>query len=175
MGWPHGPRHWLFEPGIYMVTAGTYQKVPHLHSPERLDYFQERLFTIAGEFSWTLQAWALFANHYHFIATSPDDPKTLRKFLGKLHMTTAKQLNLWDEKPGRRVWFQFWDSPITFEQSYLARLNYVHYNPMKHGVIDYPDNYRWCSAAWFSQNASPALVKTVQSFKIDQIKIPDDF
>ena len=158
-----------------MVTAGTYQKVPHLHSPERLDYFQERLFALAAEFSWTLQAWALFANHYHFIATSPDEPGTLKKFLGKLHMTTAKQLNLWDEKPGRRVWFQFWDSHITFERSYLGRLNYVHNNPVKHGVIVDAGNYHWCSAAWFSQSASPALVKAVQNFKIDQIKIPDDF
>jgi len=175
MSWPHGPKRWLFTPGIYMVTAGTYQKAPHLNNPERLEYFQEALFKIAAEFSWQLQAWALFANHYHFIATSPDDPNSLKKFLSKLHMTTAKQLNLWDEKPGRRVWFQFWDTHITFERSYLARLNYVHCNPVKHGVTNNAEDYRWCSAGRFAQNAAPAMVKTVQSFKTDQIKIPDDF
>jgi hypothetical protein len=35
LNWPHAPKHWLYEPGIYMVTAGTYQKLPHLNSPER--------------------------------------------------------------------------------------------------------------------------------------------
>jgi hypothetical protein len=22
MNWPHAPTHWLFEPGLYMATAG---------------------------------------------------------------------------------------------------------------------------------------------------------
>ena len=121
MNWPHTPKHWLFEPGTYMVTTGTYQKLPHLNSPQRLDFFLESLFARAGEFGWDFRAWAVLANHYHFIAHSPSDPGTLRKFLGKLHMQTAKQINLWDNTPGRKVWFQFWDSHITFERSYLAR------------------------------------------------------
>jgi putative transposase len=174
MNWPHAPAHWLFEPGIYMVTAGTYQKLPHLNTPERRDLFLEALLQRAAEFAWTLRAWAVMSNHYHFVAASPQDPCILKRFLGKLHMTTAKQLNEWDGQPGRRVWFQYWDSHITFERSYLARLNYVHNNPVKHGVAA-AGSYRWCSAAWFAGNASPAFVATVQSFKTDMLNVPDDF
>jgi hypothetical protein len=47
MNWPHGPAHWLFEPGLYIVTAGTYQKLPHLSSPLRLDFFLDSLFRCA--------------------------------------------------------------------------------------------------------------------------------
>ena len=175
MNWPHGPVHWLFEPGLYIVTTGTYCKLPHLSSPSRLDFFQESLFRYASEFSWDLRAWAVLANHYHFVAASPSNPGTLRKFLGKLHMQTAKQLNCWDNTPGRTVWFQFWDSHITFERSYLARLNYVHYNPARHGVVPIAENYKWCSASWFARTASPAFVNTVKSFKTDQVNVPDDF
>jgi hypothetical protein len=50
MNWPHAPGHWLFEPGLYMVTAGTYQKLSHLHSPLRLDFFLGCLFDYATEF-----------------------------------------------------------------------------------------------------------------------------
>ena len=175
MNWPHAPTHWLFEPGLYMVTAGTHQKLPHLKTSERLDFFLESLFAHAGEFGWELRAWAVLANHYHFVAVSPPDPGTLRKFLGKLHMQTAKQINLWDNTPGRKVWFQFWDSRITFEKSYLARLHYVHYNPALHGVVPLAENYKWCSASWFARNASPALVATVKSFKTDRLTVPDDF
>ena len=89
-------------------------------------------------------------------------------------MKTAEQLNLWDNKPGRKVWFQFWDSH-TYERSYLARLNYVHQNPVRHGVVAVAEQYKWCSAKWFSQNAPPALAKSVGSFKIDQVNVPDDF
>ena len=109
MNWPHAPSHWLFERGLYMVTAGTYRKLPHLNSPERLDFFQESLFEYANAFGWNLRARAVLANHYHFVAASPTDPQT-RKFLGKLHMQTAKQFNCSDNTPGRTVWFQFWDS-----------------------------------------------------------------
>jgi putative transposase len=158
-----------------MVTAGTYTKAPHLHSSERLDFFLESLFDHAAEFNWSLRAWAVLTNHYHFVAASPSAAETLSTFLGKLHMQTSKQLNRWDKTPGRKVWFQFWDSRITFERSYLARLNYVHHNPVKHGVCNLAENYRWCSAAWFARNASPAFLKTVRSFKVDQLQIPDDF
>ena len=175
MNWPHAPRHWLFEPGIYMVTAGAFQKLHHLSTPERRDFFLESLFACAAEFGWQLRAWAVLSNHYHFVAASPPDPATLRRFLGKLHMTTAKQLNEWDGTAGRKVWFQAWDSHITFETSYLARLNYVHYNPVRHGVVDLAENYPWCSANWFARNASPAFVATVKSFKTDKLNVPDDF
>ena len=175
MNWPHGPAHWLFEPGLYIVTAGTYRKLPHLNSPLRLDFFQRSLFECASEFGWDLRAWAVLGNHYHFVAASPSRPGTLRKFLGKLHMQTARQLNLWDNTPERRVWFQFWESRITFERSYLARLNYVHHNPARHCVVPLAENYNWCSASWFAENAPPAFVNTVKSFKIDRINLPDDF
>ena len=177
MNWPHAPKHWLFEPGTYMVTTGTYQKRPHLNTPERRDSFVEALFAGAAEFGWSMrEAWAVLPNHYHFIACSPaGDPGTLQRFLGKLHMTTSKHLNDLDGQPGRKVWFQFWDSHITFERSYLARLNYVHHNPVHHGIVDNAKNYSWCSAAWFERNAPAGFVKTVNSFKTDQLKIPDDF
>ena len=175
MNWPHAPAHWLFAPGLYVVTAGTYRKLPHLNSPQRLDLVQKSLFDYAHEFSWQLRAWAVLANHYHFVAASPPDPCTLGKFIGKLHMKTAKQLNLWDNTPGRKVWFQFWESHITFERAYWARLNYVHNNPTKHGVIPLAENYKWCSASWFIQNASPSFANTVKNFKTDRVNVPDDF
>ena len=175
MNWPHAPAHWLFEPGIYIVTASTYRKVHHLNSPERKDFFQQSLFQITSEFGWQLQAWAILSNHYHFVAHSPDDPQTLRRLINKLHMTTAKEFNLQDGTPGRKVWYQYWDTHLTYQKSYLARLKYVHYNPVKHGVVANAENYRWCSAAWFAQNAPPAFVKTVMSFKTDRVKVPDEF
>ena len=175
MNWPHAPAHWLFEPGMYMVTAGIYRKKPLLNLPERLDFVLESLFTRAEEFGWNLRAWAVMSNHYHFVASSPEDPATLRQMLGKLHMNVAKRINEWDAQSGRKVWHQFWDSRITFERSYLARLRYVHGNPVHHGVAENAENYKWCSAAWFARTAPGAFVKTVQGFKADQIAVPDDF
>jgi putative transposase len=173
--WPHAPAHWRFEPGNYMVTAGTYGKVHHLHSPERRDLVLATLFDVAMEFGWQSQAWAVLSNHDHFVARSPDDPATLRRITGKVHMTTAKELNRLDDTPSRKVWFQYWESHLTFERSWLARLNYVHHNPARHSIVANAQNWRWCSAAWFAENASPAFRATMEEFKVERINVPDDF
>ena len=80
-----------------------------------------------------------------------------------------------DDMIGRSVWFNFWDTKLTYERSYLARLNYVHQNPVKHGLVNVANQYRWCSAAWFERTAAPAMVKTIYGFKIDKLNIADDY
>jgi putative transposase len=95
--------------------------------------------------------------------------------LSKLHTQTAIVLNKWDEAPGRRVWFQYWDSRITYQASYYARLKYVHQNPVHHGVVANAENYPWCSASWFRRTARPAVVATVNGFKTDRVRVRDDF
>ena len=76
---------------------------------------------------------------------------------------------------GRQVWFNYWDTQLTFEKSYLARLSYVHQNAVKHGLVRQAHEYRWCSAAWFERTATPAHVKTIYGFKTDRVKIEDDY
>ena len=90
-------------------------------------------------------------------------------------MKLAKEINSTDGTPGRKVWYQYWDSYITFERSFLARLNYVHNNPVHHGLVAEASSYRWCSAAWFEREANPAFVKSVKEFKTERLNIPDDF
>jgi len=167
--------HVLLERGIYMVTAGTYGKVHFFQTPERRDLLLERLQLCTAERGWELQAWSVMANHYHFIALSPDDPATLRRVLNKLHMTTAKAANELDGTPGRKVWHEFWDSHLTFERSYLARLNYVNQNPVRHGLVPVASQYRWCSAAHFERHVSSSFQRTVSAMPIDKLELRDDF
>ena len=37
--------------------------------------------------------------------------------------------------------------------SLLARLNYVHNNPVHHGIVPAARQYPWCSASWFENSA----------------------
>jgi putative transposase len=132
------------------------------------------LLKVTTEFDWRLQAWAVMANHYHFVAAT-EHPDTLGTMLGKLHATSARQLNREDETPGRRVWFQYWDSHITYEASWLARLHYVHTNPVHHGIVTCADSYRWCSAHAFSLDPNRSFVETVNRMKTDTISVVDAF
>ena len=80
-----------------------------------------------------------------------------------------------DEAEGRKVWRNFWDTKLTWEKSYFARLNYVHQNPVKHGLVLVANQYRWRPAAWFERTASASMVKTIYGFKTDKLKIDDDY
>ena len=176
--WPHAPAHLLSETGTYFVTAGTYRKEHHFRGAERLAVLQRGLLKLASEHGWQLEAWAVFSNHYHFIAHSPADAPTaegLSKMLGVLHAKTAGWVNRLDRAPGRQVWHNFWDTRLTYQNSYLARLSYVHHNAVKHGLVPVASQYPWCSAGWFERTASPAQVKSVYRFKTDQVKVFDEF
>jgi len=173
--WPHSPIHRLGAAGAYMVTPGTYRKEHFLRDATRLQLVHDSVLEVAAEFGWELQAWAVLANHYHFIAASPEQAGSLRRMLSKLHSRTSDSLNQLDGTPGRKVWFQFWDKHLTYPRSYLPRLRYVHENAVHHRVVLAAEDYPWCSAAWFARTASRGFQRTVKSFKIDRLNVPDDF
>src|SRR3954470_5622965 len=139
--WPHAPVHKLEENGTYIVTTRTYQKLHHFNAPERRQLLEERLLKLALEYEWNIEAWAVFSNHYHFIGYTQNSAKNLRFFLGQLHEQTAKWVNRTDSAPGRKVWHNFRDTQLTYQRSYLARLNYVHHNPVWHGLVRQPAEY----------------------------------
>jgi len=173
--WPHAPPHWAFQPGTYFVTAGTFRRVRHFRDGSRLQYLTQLLLSTAEEFGWKLEAWAIFSNHYHFVAKSDGHSVVLSRWLKSLHGRSSVWLNREDGVSGRKVWHNFRETPLTFERSYYARLSYVHRNAVHHGLVARPEDYLWCSASWFAQNASAAAVKTVYSFKTDRINVDDDF
>ena len=71
--WPHAPEHRLSVRGTYFVTVGTYLKQHHFRGAERLCVLHRGLLTVCQDDKWRLEAWAVFSNHYHFIAHSPED------------------------------------------------------------------------------------------------------
>ena len=173
--WPHAPVHRLDSNGIYMVTAATLQKNHLFADSDKLTLLENGLLSLAKQYQWQLEAWAVFTNHYHFVARRELESASLARLVKHLHADSARKLNRLDGKVGRRVWFNFWDTKLTYERSYLARLNYVHQNPVKHGLVIMANQYRWCSAAWFERVAPPALIKTIYGFKTDNLNIHDDF
>ncbi len=173
--WPHAPVHRLRDQAVYMITAGTFRKQPLFVTEQSLDLLERALLKLAAQSNWQLEAWAVLANHYHFVARGAPNSAPMREFLRELHSRTAQDLNKIDSAPGRRVWDNFWDTRLTYQHAYLARLKYVHCNPVHHNLVAVANQYRWCSAAWFEKVASAAQVKTIYRFAIDRVKVPDDF
>ena len=173
--WPHAPLHRLGSDGVYMVTAATLYKKPFFSTAEKLTSVENEILTLSRLYRWQLEAWAVFGNHYHMIARGHADAARLDVYLKHLHCNSARNVNAQDQASARQVWYNFWETRLTYERSYLARLNYVHQNAVKHGLVAVASDYEGCSAAWFERNATLATVKTIYSFKTDKLKIHDDY
>jgi putative transposase len=176
--WPHAPTHQLSHRGTYFVTASTYRKENHFCGADRLRVLQRGLLSVTKDYGWQLEAWAVFSNHYHFVGHSPlsaPNASNLSDMLSVLHVKTAGWINKLDRADGRQVWYNFRETRLTYQKSYLARLNYVHQNPVKHGLVPVANQYPWGSARWFERSTSPAAIKAIYCFKIDRLQILDDF
>ena len=78
------------------------------------------------------------------LAHSPaarQDATSLSHMLGVLHEKTAKWVSRLDHALDRRVWHNFRETLLTYEKSYLARLNYTHQNAVKHGLVSVASQY----------------------------------
>ena len=174
MDWPHAPLHRFGDSGKYFITASTRLKQHFFNSATALDNLREHLFAQAKKHDCWLQAWTLFSNHYHLVV-SADDGARLHKMLTRLHVESAADANARDDAKGRQVWFQFRDTQLTIQTSWLARLRYTHENAVHHGLVHDAINYRWCSASWFADVAPRAFVETVRRVRIDRVSVYDDF
>ena len=173
--WHHSPLHIFIPNTMYIVTGSTSYKKHLFRGNKRLTIPQDTLFEVVGAYNWLLQTWAVFSNHYHFIAKSPENAKSLKPMIQRFHSQSARQLNDFDNTSGRNVWFQYWDTCLTYEKSYYARLNYVNNNPVKHGLVKNAEQYPFCSATWFKAQVDPGFRLKVEPFKYDHVKIMDDF
>lgn len=176
--WPHAPPHRLASSGVYFVTARS-RNQHHLLADDRMkDWFQDTLFRVIDEYGWRLEAWCVLSNHYHFIAHSPGREAggavCLKRMIRKLHAMTTMEINRSDGITGRsRLWQNYRETHLTHQRSYLARLHYVHQNAVHHGLVRVGSDWKWCSARRFKEAVTPAWLKTITSFRYDEIAAKD--
>ena len=160
---------------MYIVTGSLLYNKQLLTDNKRKTLICEILFERASHWKWELEAWAILDNHYHFIARAPENVHTLENLIRQFHSKSAVELNRLDKTLGRKVWYNYWDTCITLETSYHARLHYVHLNPVKHGLIENAEDYSFCSYRWFLEKADKSFQNTVMSQPIDRVDVFDGF
>jgi len=173
--WHHAPRH-EYCPGVaYLITGATLHKQHFFDNNQKLKHLEETLFEIAEASQWTLEEWAIFSNHYHLIGVGAESTWPLAPFIQKFHSETAIWLNELEGSPGRQVWYQFWETALTYKASYYARLNYVHHNPAHHGLVALAANYPFCSARHMVVEGANVRQRQMLTYKWNRIKVEDDY
>ena len=173
--WHHAPLH-VFVPGaVYMITAGTINKDHIFRGDSKLRLLSGVLQETVSACGWDLRVWAVFSNHYHFIAKAPDSSNQLGQLIKRLHSDAAREANRLDGTPGRQVWHQYWDKCLTYEKSYLARVKYVFNNAVHHGMSPSAGTYPYCTAGAGVTPEQAGFWRKVESFRCDRLNEPDEF
>ncbi|MHB9023679.1 MAG: REP-associated tyrosine transposase [Armatimonadota bacterium] len=143
----HETPHLVWDTNLYFLTGTNYEHKHIMASPERRGYFQKRLLQLLDEIEATLYAWVILPNHYHLLARV--DFERYRERIGKLHNATSTWWNREDQAAGRTVWYRFADRGIRNQRHFLAAMNYIHINPLKHGYVNFLDEWNWSSLHFY--------------------------
>lgn len=72
---------------------------------------------------------------------------------------------------GRTVRRQYRDTCLTYEQSFWARVNYIHYNPVKHGLVSRPGEYPYSSYRLWQESDEVDLAGIESAFAWDRLDL----
>ena len=185
----HNPPHLFIAKAKYFITASTYKRKTYLRSSAA----KERLiWSLSKEFSdhnWSIEDWVILDNHYHLMVNAPKDSGTLPDIMRESHRFTAlwikknmESINHVDGALTRskqtikgKIFYNYFDTCITYEKSYFARLNYIWYNPVKHGYVESPEKYVFGSYYYRYQEESETMKRQIKKYPFGNLKINDDF
>lgn len=142
--YPHAPAH-LFVPGAkYWVTGSAYKHRKFFRAAETKWEMLRILNLGCQKFGWQLEDWVILDDHYHLMLQASDDGrKTIADVMNNFHKFSSMWIrkNYPEFKKEKRIFCNYWDTCITYERSYYARLNYLYHNPVKHGYVEKAEDY----------------------------------
>ena len=110
---------------------------------------RQRYLELLGEYAekhgLAVQAYCLMTNHVHLVVV-PRAEASLAAALKPVHMRYAQHVN-WTQHIGGRLWQgRFFSCPLD-EEHLWAGVRYVERNPVRAGMGEWAEDYRWSSAA----------------------------
>lgn len=98
-----------------------------------------------------IRAWVILPNHYHLLVQVARFVE-LSTLFKTVHGSTSRQWHLEDDAIARRIWYRYADRAIHSERQYYTTLNYIHYNPVKHGWVKSPYDWSQSSVHWYLEH-----------------------
>ena len=144
-GFPwHAPPHLRGLSGAYLITAACFQHQHIFADPSDLSWLLDETMHALNDAELACSAWVFLPNHYHLLLQT-EDLAIVSEALRLLHSHVATEINGRQQERGRRVWYRFGDRFIRSERHHWASVNYIHYNPVKHGYVDRMTDWPWSS------------------------------
>jgi len=146
---PNFRRAWI-PGGTYFFTINLLQRNHNNLLVRHIDLLRNAIQKVRRSHPFIIHAWVVLPDHMHCVISLPEDDVdfSLRIRLIKLDFSKNIPNTEWRSEARLRrgergIWQRrFWEHSIRDERDFSAHMDYVHINPLKHGlvrkVLDWP-------------------------------------
>jgi putative transposase len=136
--------------GTFFLTVVTYRRRPLLASRENLERLRRAIRQVMREAPFRVPAAVVLPDHVHFLWSLPRGDADYSRRVGRMKVLFTRSLRgrraspivVCDSRRKHResdVWHRrFWEHTIEDEADFEHHLDYIHYNPVRHGVASCP-------------------------------------
>jgi len=141
--------------GTFFFTVVTYRRYPFFAKETAITLLQKCFQTIASEYSYTMDAIVILPDHLHCIWTLPEDDSDFatrwklikttftKNYSGRKAENVSESMR---NKGERGIWQRrFWEHMIRDQEDFNRHCDYIHYNPVKHGLVNMPIEWKHSS------------------------------
>ena len=142
--------------GTFFFTVVTYRRQPLFAVSAARNCLRAAVQEVRAAKPFTVDAWCLLPDHLHCVWTLPEGDSDFsgrwRRIKGVFthdfrrvfrRVPTVRSASR-AARGEQSVWQRrFWEHVIRDEDDFRRHVDYVHYNPVKHGYVDRPGDWRW--------------------------------
>jgi putative transposase len=152
------------EGGTFFFTIVTHQRRPLFSDAANVERLRSAIRQVKQERPFEIAAGVVLPDHSHFIWTLPEGDSDYSWRIGRMKVLFTKSLRGEESLGGAEevgsahptsrekhreadVWQRrFWEHVIRDERDLENHFNYLHYNPVKHGLANCP--HEWASSSF---------------------------
>jgi len=135
--------------------------LPFLSSARARDRFLHILEQTRQRFRLVVVGYVVMPEHVHLLITEPEvgtpstamqvlKQRTARELLPRKKRRDPRQQELFGEETRRAFWqARFYDFHVWTAKKRVEKLRYMHRNPVKRGLVESPEQWRWSSYRFY--------------------------
>ena len=133
--------------GSYFFTLVTHSRRPIFINSDNVNKLKNAINKVKIKHPFSLNAMVILPDHLHCLWKLPENDKNFsrrwRLIKRYFSMEVAEKINSRGEK---EVWQRrFWEHMIRDEEDWRKHMDYIHYNPVKHGLARAPKDWEHSS------------------------------
>lgn len=153
-----GPPRFQQTGDFHFVTFSCVGRAPLLKTPESREVTLEILERTRKRWDWKIVAYVVMPEHVHVLTDEPES-FDLANVMQVWKQETSRRLK---SKGAKRFWLpRYYDLNIHGHEKKVAKINYIHMNPVKRGLVKNPEDWKWSSYRDYAfGEKGPVLVDT---------------